>query len=57
MAERVRLASLRRFGCGSGHAMRQGPTEEVAMTDLSIVIVTAVLFGAAFFFVRLCERM
>jgi hypothetical protein len=37
--------------------VRQGPKEEVAMTDLSIIVITAALFGAALFFVRLCERM
>jgi hypothetical protein len=47
----------RHFGRGSRRALRRGPTEEVAMTDLSIIVVTAALFGAAFFFVRLCERM
>ena len=31
--------------------------KEVSMTDLLIVALTAVLFGAAFYFVRLCERM
>jgi len=33
------------------------PRKEVAMTDLSIIVITAALFGAALFFVRLCERM
>jgi hypothetical protein len=46
-----------RFQRGARHAVRQGPKKEVAMTDLSIVVLTAALFGAAFFFVRLCERM
>jgi len=27
------------------------------MIDLSIVVITAALFGAALYFVRLCERM
>jgi hypothetical protein len=31
--------------------------KEVSMTDLLIVALSAALYGAAFYFVRLCERM
>jgi hypothetical protein len=31
--------------------------KDSSMTDLLIVALTAALFGAAFYFVRLCERM
>ena len=54
---RGRRGASRRFRGGSRRAPPRVPTPEVAMTDLSILVVTAALFGAAFFFVRLCERM
>jgi len=31
--------------------------KDTSMTDLCIVALTAAMFGAALYFVRLCERM